>query len=263
MHTVLTLTVLSLAAKATATDTATCLSTSYDACCASGPPVGIAKVNNQQYTYLCNAYISDNSLAQLPAATAHECAELCTAASTCKASFWLESIRTCYLGSQDKYTTGSAASSLALMKTDLELGDDSGDTGDSGSEDNGYDATLDTRTLCPDFDREEFDLPTPNGEKTKWRVYCDHISTRFDFSEEGYLNATGTPYETLFLGRHWDAGYRGVSWKERDFSYRLRTVYNLRSGMARQKLDGFYLKFQEGCGEHVIVKVDDQGVKLL
>ncbi|KAE8135986.1 hypothetical protein BDV38DRAFT_284461 [Aspergillus pseudotamarii] len=243
---------------------------SIETCCPSKETSGVGWVGQTKFRYTCGKWANSRVSRKEPAATLQECAALCALDRLCAGSSWKHRSEHCYVLGNEGYTGNFDGSDFVwLDKVDDKIiddsnGDDSGEHTDEDTEasDNPDPNTvgneeLATKALCPAFDQKEFLLRTPSGDWTRWRVYCDHRATDIKWSERGQMNGTTTPYDTLRAHRYWDAGHRGLTWKDTDFSYRHLTIYNLPTDSQVKTLEGFYLRSAKGSREHVIARVDD------
>ncbi|KAF7125930.1 hypothetical protein CNMCM5793_002289 [Aspergillus hiratsukae] len=226
---------------------------SYKAFCPSESLSGTEWFGGQQFSYDCTRWARTSSMDQSCAATVQECIEHCKLDSECRMSTWWSEGKKCFMIKQNQPIFGNEAGYVLLQKL----------KGDHNEDEMGDNAKLNTKALCPDFDKKEFFLQTPSNEKTKWRVYCDHRATKIQWAEQGVMNQTSTPYNTLLAHRHWDAGYRAFTWKDTDFSYTHLTVYNLPETSVANTLGRFYLQPAKGYREHVIARVDDTGLQFM
>lgn len=122
---------------------------------------------------------------------------------------------------------------------------------------------LDTRDICPKFHGKEFKLPTPDGNTTLWRVYCDHVAYEIIHNAYGWMgNFSITPYNTLVAHRHWDAGYRAFYWRDTDFLYRHLTTYQLDWNTKQSMMNAFHITRSPGSRHHVIARIDDNYLKV-
>ncbi|KAJ5209869.1 hypothetical protein N7491_009679 [Penicillium cf. griseofulvum] len=116
---------------------------------------------------------------------------------------------------------------------------------------------LDTQKLCPEHNGTEFYLPTPDGERTKWRVYCHYEYSRVNSDAGGYMNGTDTPYRVLLANRHWDRGFRILHWL--DDHYTLGTLFNMPPHEAKEREGRIVIYRRDSSNtNHIIARIDDE-----